>query len=469
MTTINGKTYNSADFENGGHVEVVTAGTGEELIRFLAAMVDCIADAARARFTTSATSKNAGLTGSQSWVLDEDISFKLGAFVVISSRANPTVNYYTGQVTNYVSGTKTLTVSVIASAGVATSLTDWDVSLSGPAGTNGSTGPVRETNVLTNGSFAVQQRVTVGTTDNSYGLDNVRLLLEAANAATIERDTADVPDRAKYAAKLTVGSANNNKFGIFLPVEGKEMWHLRGQAVSVRAPLKATAGISDVRIGIAQFTGAEDAISGDPVSSWGSAGANPTLAAGWAFANTPANLSVTTSWADYTVENVSISASATNLALIIWCDDKTTTTTTDILRIGGYCWLGKGSTAAAAIPTPYEEELRRCRRYLFAVTGDTISIGAGQALGTTSAKIIVPMPSSMRVAPSLGSLTAAHYGVTSDAGVPQACSAIGITSGHASPDTVKLDITVASGLAAGDATWMQTVNASAELLFTAEL
>lgn len=467
MTTINGKTYNASDFENGGHVEVVTAGTGEELIRFLAAMVDCIADASRARFTTSATSKNAGLSGSQSWVLAEDISYKLGAFVLIASRANPTVNYYTGQVTGYVSATKTLTVSVLTAAGSASSLTDWDVSLSGPAGVNGSTGPVRETNVLTNSTFAVQQRATVGSTDNSYGLDGVRLLLEAANAATISQDTADVPDRAKYAAKLTVGSANNNKFGIFMPVEGKEMWHLRGQAVSVRVPLKATAGISDVRVGILQFTGTEDAISGDPISSWGGAGSNPTLAANWAFANTPANLNVTTSWADYTIENVTVSASATNLALIVWCDDKTTTTTTDVLRVGGYCWLGKGSTAPSVILPAFEDELRKCRRYLFAVTGNSKAVDSGQCLSGTAAKIVVRLPVPMRTSPTLGSLTASHYIVADSSGGAVTCSALALDA--AWTDVAKLDATVASGLTAGNATWLQTNNASAELLLTAEL
>lgn len=74
-------------------------------------------------------------------------------------------------------------------------------------------------------------------------------------------------------------------------------------------------------------------------------------------------MSVTTSWGDFTLENVSISASATNLAIIIWCDDRTTTTTTDILRIGGYVTLVQGAKAPVAMVLPFGQEIARCQRY----------------------------------------------------------------------------------------------------------
>jgi hypothetical protein len=221
-------------------------------------------------------------------------------------------------------------------------------------------------NYITNGSFAVNQVVTPTTTDNSYPIDEWRLLLGAANAATFVQDTADVPTGAGFAAKLIVGSGNNNKFGIWHPVENKDMLDLRGGVCSLRVPLKATAGLTDgtgkIRIGVMEWTGTADAISADPISAWGAEGTNPTLAAGWAFVNTPAAISVTTSWADYTVENVSIGASATNLAVMIWADDTTSTQTTDILRIGGYVTLTKGATAADAMVAAFPDELAACKR-----------------------------------------------------------------------------------------------------------
>lgn len=218
-------------------------------------------------------------------------------------------------------------------------------------------------NYVDNGSFAVAQRVTMPTTDNAYSLDKWRLLLGAANAATVSQDTTDVPTLAKYACKLVVGSGNNNKFGIFQPIEGVNTYSLRGRTVTAIVPLKATAGLTNgtgkIRIGILQWTGTEDAVSGDPVSAWGAEGTNPTLAAGWAFANVPAALSVTTAWADYTV-SAAVAAGATNLALMIWSDDTTNTQTTDILRIGGYVALVPGTVAPAGIVAPFDAELRAC-------------------------------------------------------------------------------------------------------------
>lgn len=264
-----------------------------------------------------------------------------------------------------------------------------------------------------NGSFAVSQ-FAAATTDNGYAIDGWRLLLENANGATAAQDTADVPTGAGHALKLTVGSGNNGKFGVMMPLENHDILAIRGGVASLRVPLKATAGLVDgtgkIRIGIAQFTGTADAISGDPISSWGAEGTNPTLAANWAFANTPAALSVTTSWGDFTLENVSISASATNLAIIIWCDDRTTTTTTDILRIGGYVTLVQGAKAPVAMVLPFGEELARCQRYFcksFApatnpAEGVASTWWPGFAWATTNMGVTqICYPVQMRVAPTV--------------------------------------------------------------------
>jgi hypothetical protein len=441
MVTVNGKSYASADFLNGGHAEDVTAGTGEVLPRFLAAIADTLADTSRARKTTSATSKSAAQSGSQSWVLAEDISFGVGSFFTAASRSTPGARYLC-VTTGYVSATKTLTGTVILGEGSGGPYTDWDVMVSGP---QGSTGPVRERNRVINGTFAVAER-PVGSTDNSYATDRWRLLLEAANAAAYSQDTADTPTRAKYAAKLTVGSGEDNKFGLFQHIIGKEMWDLRGQNVSVRVPLKATAGISDVRIGILQWTGTEDAITGDPISAWNGAGTNPTLAAGWAFANTPSNLNVTTSWADYVVENVAISASATNLGLLIWCDDESTTQTTDILRIGGYVWFGPGSTAPAVNPPAYAEELAACAMYYQKLGGAAnFMLTGGHCNATTTAQIALRFPRMVK-APAASASSSTAVTVNSGAGV---AAATGISFSNVTALSALMTVTT-SGLTAGD-------------------
>ena len=90
--------------------------------------------------------------------------------------------------------------------------------------------------------------------------------------------------------------------------------------------LSATLQASDTRVGnvkmaIIEWTGTEDAVTADPISSWGADGVTPTLAANFAFSNTPANLGVGTSPATFSV-TATLGASFTNLCVLIWNDDK---------------------------------------------------------------------------------------------------------------------------------------------------
>jgi hypothetical protein len=237
------------------------------------------------------------------------------------------------------------------------------------------TAAVPAVNMVVNGSFAVNQRVTPPTTDNAYFLDAWRLALGAANAATCTQDQADLPIGAGFAFKLITGSGNNNKFGVFHPIENLNMLQAVGNVVSLRVPLKATANLANTRIGILQWTSTKDSISASPVSAWNATGTNPTLTAGWAYANTPVSLAVTTAWADYTIANVAISASATNLGIFIWNDSTTTTTTTDILHIGGYVTMTVGSVAPVATVARFADEFADCSRYYFKTFAYTTAPG----------------------------------------------------------------------------------------------
>jgi len=212
-------------------------------------------------------------------------------------------------------------------------------------------------NYVINGSFKGQQ-CAIGTTDNSYVCDGWRVLMENANGVVTTFSASSVPTGAMYRLVGTVGAGNNGKFGFFHPIANGDMQELRSQVISILTSLKSTAGISDVRIGLMQWTSTADGISADPISAWNAAGTNPTLIANWAFINTPANLSVTTSFVDYTVINQSVGATANNLAVFIWCDDRTTTTTTDVLEIGGYITLCKGATAPSAQVRSLSDEIQ---------------------------------------------------------------------------------------------------------------
>ena len=96
-----------------------------------------------------------------------------------------------------------------------------------------------------------------------------------------------------------------------------------GQVVSVSFKVKAGGGgtISNVRIGIVQLaTGSEDSFVSDIVSAWNAAGSDPSLNVGWTYANTPANLALTTSYQTFKVENITM-GSLGNAGIFIWVDD----------------------------------------------------------------------------------------------------------------------------------------------------
>ncbi len=223
-------------------------------------------------------------------------------------------------------------------------------------------------NRLINGGFRIWQRGTTGfVTDNAYGPDRWRVLAETTTTGvTVARETSDVPSGgSRAAAKLTIGASNNTKAGLFTILEGGDIWDLRSGTASLQLKMKVSdARIGDVRAAVVQWTGTEDnggSAFADPINAWGAAATVPTYTGSWANANTPANLSPTTSWATYRIENIAISASATNIAVFVWIDDKTTTAG-DYLLVTDI-QLDRGSVCTAFDRRHTDAELSLCQRY----------------------------------------------------------------------------------------------------------
>ena len=329
-------------------------------------------------------------------------------------------------------------------------------------------------NRVINGDMRVQQRTTLGSTDDSFTLDRWTLLLEAATAATVTQETSDVPtDGSKYGLKLTVGASNNNKFGIATYLEFRDVADLRGKTVSLQAKLKASdARIGDVRMAVLEWTGTADTLTSDVVSSWGSAGTNPTLAASWAYLGTPANLSPTTSWATYRVEGLTVGASANNLAVLIWCDDKTTTagdtlTITDVQ-------LEEGPTCSGVERRPFAQELQLCQRYFEAAGGSGglfDCFGLGAWVSTTDARIIFYFQTRKRTTPAVSVSSVTHLKLTyltSWAGDIET-SAVSTAYGGVTAIALDVDVGSAVGTAGHPCMLFAASTASARVFFSAEL
>lgn len=82
-------------------------------------------------------------SGTKTFTVDADLALDAGQWVIITSDANPSVNYMSGNISSYSS--TTLEVNVVAAAGSGT-LNDWTIKLSGVRGPEGTIGTLLSDN-----------------------------------------------------------------------------------------------------------------------------------------------------------------------------------------------------------------------------------------------------------------------------------------------------------------------------------
>lgn len=321
-------------------------------------------------------------------------------------------------------------------------------------------------NFVINPQGAIAQRSLSGVTDNNYGFDQWRLLMEGANAATLSQVTSSLPTTATTAMRLTVGSGNNLKFGLFQPIESQMAALLRSSLCCLQAQIITTAGISDVRMALVEWTSTADGTTADPVSAWNSAGTNPTLAANWAYVNTPANLSATTSYALYSITGTP-SASANNLAVFIWNDDRTTTTTTDYLEFTLTCLAPGGAPIAFPARDP-AVELEMCQRFttVFAAAQTGDAFGSGFIQGATSTFVSFPLPTTMRASPTVSASAGSDFRIFWGSG-NTACNAVGDQKSNRFMAYISAG--TAGGLTTGQGCILESANTNARLTFSATI
>ena len=223
-------------------------------------------------------------------------------------------------------------------------------------------------NRIINGEFGVAQRGTSfvsGANDNdSYNLDRWYVLSDGNDAVDITQETSTVPTNQLTAIALDVETANK-KFGIAQIIEQKNCVGLIGGNVtlSFKAKVSSTTKLDNVKAAVVAWSGTADTVTSDIISAWGAEGTDPTLIANATFENTPANLSVTTSYATYTLTANIDTASSKNLIVFIW-SDVTDTTAGDFLYITDV-QLEAGSTATDFERRPIGTELALCQRYYY--------------------------------------------------------------------------------------------------------
>jgi hypothetical protein len=291
-------------------------------------------------------------------------------------------------------GSATVTSSQVVDLTVADDLTVTDdLTVSGDAAITGKTTltgdlipstALSHRNHLINGDFQVAQRATSFTNggvggvttnnDDEYTLDRWYILSDTDDVIDVTQSST-APTNQKYSIALDVEKANK-KFGIAQIIENKNCVGLIGNNVtfSFQAKVSATTKLDNVKAGIIAWSSTADAVTSDVVSAWGIEGTNPTLASNLTFENTPANLSVTTSWATYSVSANIDTSSTTNVIVFIW-SDVTDTTAGDFLYITD-CQLERGSNVTPFERRNYADELEMCQRYSFMWHSSSYPMGA---------------------------------------------------------------------------------------------
>tara|TARA_R100001082_G_C4364464_1_gene161127 strand:- start:715 stop:1755 length:1041 start_codon:yes stop_codon:yes gene_type:complete len=231
-----------------------------------------------------------------------------------------------------------------------------------------------ERNAIINGQGAIAQRATSFTSgtndDGDYTLDRWKLLSDGNDIVDVTQETTTVPTNKQFAIALDV-ETTNKKFGITQCIEKKNCAELIGQTVtlSFQAKVSSTAKLDNVKAAIISWSSTADSPTADMISAWGAEGTNPTLASNFTYENTPANLSVTTSYATYSVSAAVDTSSTANIAVFIW-SDVTDTTAGHFLYITDV-QLEAGAVATSYNQSSYQKELLDCKRYLHRVERNT--------------------------------------------------------------------------------------------------
>lgn len=222
-------------------------------------------------------------------------------------------------------------------------------------------------NRLINGSFQIAQRNTSfsGGTDNAddtYTLDRWYVLSEGNDSIDVTQQS-DSPDSNGKSIRLDV-ETTGEKFGIAQIIEGQNCIGAIGNTCTLSFYAKVSnVRIDTVKAAIIAWSGTEDTVTSDIISAWNADGTTPTLIANATFENTPADLSVTASWARYELSANIDTASTKNIIIFIWSDDATNAQAGDLLYLTNVQF-----EAATSVATPFEHrpisvELSLCQRY----------------------------------------------------------------------------------------------------------
>ena len=224
------------------------------------------------------------------------------------------------------------------------------------------------TDYLINGAMQVWQRgTTIDATgsknnDDKYVIDQFILLSDGNDIVDVSRDTSVPTGISKYSAKFAVQTANK-RFGILQILKGINCADLLNGKTSLSFYAKTNgAEVKNLRAFVLSWSGTEDSPTSDCISSWGSAGSDPTFAASWTKENSGKLHPLSSSWQRFKIENIDVdTVGMTNVAVFIMVDDDDCSVNDDLYITG--IQLNEGPVAVDYMPITYDVDLKRARMF----------------------------------------------------------------------------------------------------------
>lgn len=291
-------------------------------------------------------------------------------------------------------------------------------------------------NLLINPQGMVSQQATTITStsvpansDDTYILDVINQVSDGNDICDYSQELTEVPVGSPMSIKCDQETANK-QWGLvwFLPAE--DAAKVIGGVASLQFKAKkggSNATLGKLRAAIISWSGTKDSITSDVVGTWAGAGTNPTLASNWTYENIPSDLTLTTSFQTFKIENVAIdTVSAKNVGVFIWLDD-TNATVADLAYIADV-QLEQGNVCTPFDCRPISLEKIVVRHLFETHEGNSISfIGfTGSFEGTTRGNVQIPF-FPKRITPTLSSSAAGTFRVAQGTSNAQGTSIIDLS------------------------------------------
>ena len=217
-------------------------------------------------------------------------------------------------------------------------------------------------NLLINGGMTHAQRGASGsasfTSATNTANDDDTVLIDRMLNLSDGNDVVDVSQQSgggvsgnEMYARLDIETAQK-KFALCQIIENKNTKSIVGSTASVSAEIKVTNAtrLSDIRMVVLSWSSTADSVTSDLVSAWAAESTVFTPAANWTAENVAVNLSVTTSWVKYKIENISIdTASTTNVATCIYQNNVATASS-----VGDFLEITNFQLEPGAVSTDFE-------------------------------------------------------------------------------------------------------------------